>query len=175
MIGEPLSYLTQVGAVLVLVLLAVLSVLILTRTPPNRIGRRLGDLYAWMFGAERADGADQAGEPTGKTAVLPETEAGDDPKLPWWRRNKTGREQDPDEGAGVDDLTELSRRARAMAGSSRRSPRSCPPPRPRCRTRSPRSSTRPCWPARSARSPAAPPDCTTTTTPGRSTTARSPA
>nr|WP_274637574.1 DNA translocase FtsK [Microbacterium bovistercoris] len=107
MIGEPLSYLTQVGAVLVLVLLAVLSVLILTRTPPNRIGRRLGDLYAWMFGAERADGAEQAGEPTGKTAVLPETEAGDDPKLPWWRRNKTGREQDPDDGAGVDDLTEL--------------------------------------------------------------------
>jgi S-DNA-T family DNA segregation ATPase FtsK/SpoIIIE len=35
--------------------LTVLSILILTKTPPNRIGRRLGDLYAWMFGAERPD------------------------------------------------------------------------------------------------------------------------
>ena len=52
MIGEPLAFLTPVVAYLVLGVLTVLSVLILTKTPPNRIGARLGDLYAWMFGAE---------------------------------------------------------------------------------------------------------------------------
>ena len=29
------------------------------------------------------------------------------PSLPWWRRNKTGREKDPDGGIGSQDLTEL--------------------------------------------------------------------
>ncbi|BDZ38558.1 hypothetical protein GCM10025863_11720 [Microbacterium suwonense] len=53
MLGEPLAHLTAVVAYIVLGLLALLSVLILTKTPPNRIGERLGDLYAWMFGAER--------------------------------------------------------------------------------------------------------------------------
>ncbi|WP_029145721.1 FtsK/SpoIIIE family DNA translocase [Microbacterium luticocti] len=105
MIGEPLSALTRFGASVVLGLLAVLSVLILTRTPPNRIGRRLGDLYAWMFGAERAPEA--AERSTGPTAVLPASDDDGDDKLPWWRRNKTGREKDPDDGTGADDLTEL--------------------------------------------------------------------
>ena len=31
----------------------------------------------------------------------------DDPSLPWWRRNKTGREKDPTAGIGSQDLTEL--------------------------------------------------------------------
>ena len=54
MVGEPLAMLlTDVGAYIVLSLLAVLSILILTKTPPNRIGKRLGDLYIWMFDAER--------------------------------------------------------------------------------------------------------------------------
>ncbi|GAA3759060.1 DNA translocase FtsK [Microbacterium kribbense] len=105
MIGAPLTFLTVPGAVVVLALLCVLSVLILTRTPPNRIGRRLGDLYAWMFGAERADGDDEGS--TGPTAVLGGSGANGDDKLPWWRRNKTGREPDAD-GAGLDpDITEL--------------------------------------------------------------------
>ena len=41
-----------IGAYIVLGLLGVLSILIITKTPPNRIGRRLGELYNWMFGAE---------------------------------------------------------------------------------------------------------------------------
>ncbi len=98
MLGEPLSFLTQIGATVVLSLLTVLSVLILTRTPPNRIGRRLGDLYSWMFGAER--GGDDANAPT---AVLPAGDDGDD-KLPWWRRNKSGREKDADATVGSQDL-----------------------------------------------------------------------
>ncbi|WP_217183647.1 DNA translocase FtsK [Streptomyces sp. AC495_CC817] len=103
LIGEPLSYLTPIGAYIVLTLLAVLSVLILTKTPPNRIGQRLGDLYAWMFGAERTE------KPAKDAAPVDDADKVDDPDvLPWWRRNKTGREEDPDEGTlGSDDITAL--------------------------------------------------------------------
>ncbi|ALX66809.1 DNA translocase FtsK [Microbacterium sp. XT11] len=103
LIGEPLSYLTPVGAYAVLSLLAILSILILTKTPPNRIGQRLGDLYAWMFGAERPE------KPAKAAAAIDEADKVDDPDvLPWWRRNKTGREEDPDEGGlDSDDVTAL--------------------------------------------------------------------
>ncbi|KAA9129941.1 FtsK/SpoIIIE family DNA translocase [Microbacterium caowuchunii] len=101
MVGEPLALLiTPIGAYILLALFAVLSVLILTKTPPNRIGRRLGDLYAWMFGAERP-----AEVPAGERAADEDaTET-----IPWWRRNKTGREEDPDMGgdSASQDLTEL--------------------------------------------------------------------
>ncbi|MGN7948045.1 DNA translocase FtsK [Microbacterium sp. 22215] len=103
MVGEPLSYLTPVGAYIVLALLAGLSVLILTKTPPNRIGQRLGDLYAWMFDAERTE------KPSKDAVAIDDADKVDDPDvLPWWRRNKTGREEDPDEGTlGSDDITAL--------------------------------------------------------------------
>ncbi|PVE95888.1 DNA translocase FtsK [Microbacterium sp. TPD7012] len=103
MLGQPLTYLTDIPAYIVLALLAALSVLILTKTPPNRIGARLGDLYAWMFDAERAE------KPAKDAAAIDEADKVDDPDvLPWWRRNKTGREEDPDEGTlGSDDITAL--------------------------------------------------------------------
>ncbi|WP_194764190.1 FtsK/SpoIIIE family DNA translocase [Microbacterium sp. UFMG61] len=102
-IGQPLSYLTTIPAYIVLSLLAILSVLILTKTPPNRIGHRLGDLYAWMFDAERVE------KPAKESAAIDDADKVDDPDvLPWWRRNKTGREEDPDEGTlGSDDITAL--------------------------------------------------------------------
>ncbi|KJL30798.1 DNA translocase FtsK [Microbacterium azadirachtae] len=104
LLGQPLSYLTSVPAYIVLSLLAALSVLILTKTPPNRIGQRLGDLYAWMFDAERTPKA----APAEEAATVDEADKVDDPDvLPWWRRNKTGREEDPDDGIGSQDLTEL--------------------------------------------------------------------
>ncbi|WP_194408900.1 FtsK/SpoIIIE family DNA translocase [Microbacterium cremeum] len=100
MLGEPLALvLTDIGAYIALSLLAVLGILILTKTPPNRIGKRLGELYAWMFGAEPA-------EPKTTTDAAPADDDGD-PSLPWWRRNKTGREKDPEGGIGSQDLTEL--------------------------------------------------------------------
>jgi len=105
MLGEPLTFLTPVGAYIVLSLLAALSILILTKTPPNRIGERLGDLYAWMFGAERPVRAEK---PAKDAAAIDDADKVDDEDvLPWWRRNKTGREEDPDEGDGADALTAL--------------------------------------------------------------------
>jgi len=100
MVGEPLAMLlTDIGAYIVLGLLTLLSILIITKTPPNRIGRRLGDLYAWMFGAEP--------RPEAPADATTEEEPAD-PSLPWWRRNKTGREIDEsDAGIGSQDLTEL--------------------------------------------------------------------
>src|SRR5690606_1966977 len=101
MAGEPLALLlTDVGAYIVLSFVAALSVLIITKTPPNRIGRRLGELYAWMFGAEpRPEG--EEGD-----ASDPADDAGD-ASLPWWRRNKSGRESDPAGDLGSQDLTAL--------------------------------------------------------------------
>ncbi|SIT77637.1 DNA translocase FtsK [Microbacterium sp. RU33B] len=102
MVAEPLALLlTDVGACIVLAVVTALSILILTKTPPNRIGQRLGDLYAWMFGAERVDPAD------GPAFSQDAAAAATDPSIPWWRRNKTGREEDPDGGIGSQDLTEL--------------------------------------------------------------------
>ncbi|WP_460776412.1 FtsK/SpoIIIE family DNA translocase [Microbacterium sp. GXF7504] len=105
MAGEPLAMLlTPVGAAIVLGLVAALSVLIITKTPPNRIGQRLGDLYAWMFGAERPEPRTE----TAVTAKLPEQDDADATEsIPWWRRNKSGREEDPADTAGTQDLTEL--------------------------------------------------------------------
>jgi DNA segregation ATPase FtsK/SpoIIIE, S-DNA-T family len=104
MIGEPLAMLlTDIGAGVVLGLMTGLSILILTKTPPNRIGRRLGDLYEWMFDAERPQRA-EAGD---AGVVEGDADEDADPSLPWWRRNKTGREKDPEDGIGSQDLTEL--------------------------------------------------------------------
>jgi S-DNA-T family DNA segregation ATPase FtsK/SpoIIIE len=76
----------------------VLSLFIITKTPPNRIGARLRELYAYLFGAQLA-------EPTPKQKGLqdsvsfgtlddlglePDTES-----VPWWRRNRSKREDDP--------------------------------------------------------------------------------
>ncbi len=109
MIGEPLALvLTDVGAYVVLSLLAVLSILIVTKTPPNRIGRRLGELYAWMFGAEP--------RPESPVTDAAPADPEDDPSLPWWRRNRTGREKDPDDVLGSDDLTALLTPGSAQGG-----------------------------------------------------------
>ncbi|GAB3278512.1 FtsK/SpoIIIE family DNA translocase [Microbacterium lacusdiani] len=107
MVGEPLALLlTDIGAYVALSLLAALSVLIITKTPPNRIGQRLGDLYAWMFGAERPEPGDKVDPAaTAATEVLPQDES--EASLPWWRRNKSGREEDPDVVDSPQDLTEL--------------------------------------------------------------------
>ncbi|OIU87987.1 DNA translocase FtsK [Microbacterium sp. AR7-10] len=102
MLGEPLAFLTPVVAYIVLAMLTALSILILTKTPPNRIGERLGDLYAWMFGAERPL------RPTAEEAAAADDDAAEkDDALPWWRRNKSGREETPDDDVDSQAITAL--------------------------------------------------------------------
>ncbi|WP_292834727.1 DNA translocase FtsK [Microbacterium sp.] len=104
--GEPLAaLLTPVGAYIVLSVVTFFSVLIITKTPPGRIGSRLGELYAWMFGAER--GVAFADGTVGFAPGEPGEPGAHEPALPWWRRNKTGREEDADGALGSDDLTAL--------------------------------------------------------------------
>ncbi|WP_207457570.1 FtsK/SpoIIIE family DNA translocase [Herbiconiux sp. SYSU D00978] len=89
----------------VLSLLVLLSVFIITKTPPNRVGARLRELYVWLFGAETTE-EEQAPaaakgrkgkEETGQFGRLDDLALEDESAgaLPWWRRNKTGREEDP--------------------------------------------------------------------------------
>jgi DNA segregation ATPase FtsK/SpoIIIE, S-DNA-T family len=81
-------------AVPFMVALAVLSLFIITKTPPNRLGARLRELYAYLFGATLAEPAPKA--PKGETAplefgTLSDLGLGsdDEASLPWWRRNKS--------------------------------------------------------------------------------------
>ncbi len=81
----------------VIVLLLVLSVFILTKTPPNKIGNRLRELYSYLFGAQLADADERAAQKNGTGALvfndIPDDE--DPASIPWWRRNKSRREDDP--------------------------------------------------------------------------------
>ncbi|HAQ59184.1 MAG TPA: cell division protein FtsK [Microbacterium sp.] len=125
MVAEPLALaLTQVGAWIVLVLIALLSILIITKTPPNRIGSRLGDLYAWMFGEhaspERPERAADE-QPTTQSEK-------DDPSTPWWRRTRTGREEDPGSDLNSQDLTELLTPGSSQGGFDQAVATAPPPP-----------------------------------------------
>ncbi|GAA1426065.1 DNA translocase FtsK [Agrococcus citreus] len=107
-IAAPLAALiTGIGAGIVCGLLAALSVLVITRTPPNRIPQRLGDLYGYLFGVETLDPEEREAArrerrdakelAKAEAAQIAEDELVDDPDaLPFWRRNTTGREIDPD-------------------------------------------------------------------------------
>jgi S-DNA-T family DNA segregation ATPase FtsK/SpoIIIE len=98
------AVITPIGAIIVLSFLALLSLFIITKTPPAKVPARLRQLWAWMFGAEH-----EASAPDGRTTVLDDDHEGDTTDaLPWWRRNKSGREDAPAfESTGTDDMTEL--------------------------------------------------------------------
>ncbi len=112
MIAAPLIFLiTTVGAAIVVILLLILSLFIITKTPPNKIGERSRELYAWLFGAplpapeERAAAKEIRQERIQalKTKQIEldglepaQDDAIDDGALPWWRRNTSNREEDPD-------------------------------------------------------------------------------
>jgi S-DNA-T family DNA segregation ATPase FtsK/SpoIIIE len=70
--------------------LMLLSLFILTKTPPNRIGARLGEAYTYLFGAELTPRAPKAAPEQPELGSL--TDLGlelDDPtSMPWWRRKK---------------------------------------------------------------------------------------
>ncbi|WP_022881795.1 FtsK/SpoIIIE family DNA translocase [Gryllotalpicola ginsengisoli] len=114
MVGASLTFLiTPYGASGVMILLAALSVLIITKTPPNRIGARLRELYAYLFGAPVASEEERQAAKAAKAerTVQAELDGIDEESspssLPWWRRNKSGREEDPDFDHSADSITEV--------------------------------------------------------------------
>lgn len=126
MLAEPLILLiTPIGATAVVIVLMALSLLIMTKTPPNRIGARFRELYAWLFGAAEPgpETADEAAPKPGRRGKdrtkqveldgIDAAEADDEDEsatglVPWWRRNSSNREEDPAfEAPGIDGLTEV--------------------------------------------------------------------
>jgi S-DNA-T family DNA segregation ATPase FtsK/SpoIIIE len=114
-VAAPLvALITPIGATIIMVFFAALSLFIITKTPPNKLGRRIRELYAYLFGApapepEQAADAKDTKEPKGrskKTATgsidemldfdADRSDDGDGDALPWWRRNKSQREVDPE-------------------------------------------------------------------------------
>ena len=81
--------------------LLVLSLFIITKTPPNRIGARLGELYAYLFGAELPDPTERAAAKASKNdsvqfGSLTDIGIDEDPaSIPWWRRNKSNHSDEP--------------------------------------------------------------------------------
>jgi S-DNA-T family DNA segregation ATPase FtsK/SpoIIIE len=113
-VGAPLVALTtQVGAAIVLSLLLLLSLFIITKTPPNKVGARLRELYAWTFGTEVPSEEEREAAKLERTKQVEldgiDGDEQTDDSLPWWRRNKSQREIDPafDSPLETDDVTEL--------------------------------------------------------------------
>jgi S-DNA-T family DNA segregation ATPase FtsK/SpoIIIE len=99
MAGWPLVQLGATGAIIpIAAIVLVLSLFIITKTPPNRIGARLRQLYAYLFGATLAEREPKSAT-NGETAPLEFGTLSDlglddeDPaSVPWWRRNKAKRD-----------------------------------------------------------------------------------
>ncbi len=107
-----MTLLTPVGAVIVIALLLVLSLFIITKTPPNKVGSRVRELYAYLFGAQLPTEEERKAAKEAKTQQVELDDvdgSADDPSLPWWRRNKSQREEDPafDSPVIAHDITEL--------------------------------------------------------------------
>ena len=109
----------SIGAIWFAVVLAsvllVLSLFIITKTPPNRIGARLRELYSYLFGAELPEPAPKAaaGETSGFGSM---SDLGFEPEdassMPWWRRGRKGSEKafdTPVVGLEATDVIEPSR------------------------------------------------------------------
>ncbi|NEN07534.1 DNA translocase FtsK [Diaminobutyricibacter tongyongensis] len=106
------ALLTSVGAGIVIGLLLVLSLFIITKTPPNKVGARIRELYAYLFGAQLPTEEERKAAKEAKTQQV-ELDGVDEPvdeaNLPWWRRNKSQREDDPafDSPVIAEDFTAL--------------------------------------------------------------------
>ena len=98
----PLIYVgTTVLAAPVVIAVLVLSLFIITKTPPNRIGARLRELYSYLFGAQLPDEQERAAAKAAKNdslqfGSLTDLGLDEDPaSIPWWRRNKANAPVEP--------------------------------------------------------------------------------
>lgn len=118
-LGGVLLFATVYIAVPALALLAALSVLIMTKTPPNRIGDRLRELYSYLFGAELAPREPKQKAEPEEVEFGSLTDLGldmnDSTSMPWWRKGKSTRDSEafdsPVERAGVTDVIDPADRA----------------------------------------------------------------
>ena len=101
-LGAPLAnFLSVWVAVPLIAVLLILSLFIITKTPPNRIGYRLRELYSYLFGAELPAPEELAARKAAKTesvdlGTLADLNlAADSDQVPWWRRNRSQREEAP--------------------------------------------------------------------------------
>ncbi|MCC7127943.1 MAG: DNA translocase FtsK [Microbacteriaceae bacterium] len=92
-IGAPLlTFLSIWIATPLAVLALILSLFIITKTPPNRIDSRLRELYSYLFGAELPEPAPkEKGAKSSETLKLSTTDDLDPEAdaVPWWRRNRS--------------------------------------------------------------------------------------
>lgn len=115
LLAAPLSALiTPYGAAAVIIVLLILSIFIITKTPPNKVGVRVRELYAYLFGAQLATEEERQAAKEAKTQQVEldgvdDDAAPEEANLPWWRRNKSGREEDPafDTPVVDDSITEV--------------------------------------------------------------------
>ncbi|MBI5161027.1 MAG: DNA translocase FtsK [Micrococcales bacterium] len=96
----PWAALGVLGASVALSILTLaLSLLIITKTPPNRLGRRLHELYAYLFGAQLPERAPErsADAPDDSGAFGSFSDLGldlaDESSMPWWRKARRRRDE----------------------------------------------------------------------------------
>ncbi|WP_336661483.1 FtsK/SpoIIIE family DNA translocase [Leucobacter sp. USHLN154] len=109
LVGGTLGYLTMWVAVPVLSILILMSLLIVLKTPPSRIAQRMREAYVFLFGVSgdpEAPAEPPAPKRSRKQARADEqalfdleAQEGDGDAMPWWRRNASGREEDPEYAA----------------------------------------------------------------------------
>ena len=85
------TVITPVGAVVVIFVLMLLSLLIITKTPPNKIGQRFRDLYSYLFGESDKQKDTSHTDSFERLDLDPEVAKA----LPWWRRNSARKEAEP--------------------------------------------------------------------------------
>lgn len=78
--------LTVWGAVPVMALLSLASLLIMTKTSPSRIGERLSDLWVSLFGEPGKAATEDPTEDLDDNGI---PDAFDGTKVPWWRKGKS--------------------------------------------------------------------------------------
>jgi S-DNA-T family DNA segregation ATPase FtsK/SpoIIIE len=131
LVGAPLAAIATVpGATVLLSLVILLSLFIITKTPPNRIGARSRELYGYLFGAPVLDDEERARlkaeRAAAKAAAKAEAEQEEDAQqdggeLPWWRRTESGREDEPtvQTELPIDSFTEVIEGAAPARGRAK--------------------------------------------------------